>query len=91
MVLVYGVIYLNMPQIKTIKGKRAVVNSLKDKLKNRNISLLDISSSYNKEAEIAFCFLASNQKAKQQFLFKLERLLERDFGEFEFDIEYEDI
>jgi len=91
MVLVYGSIYISMPQVETIKGKRAVVNSLKDKLKSKNISLLDISSSYNKEAEVAFAFLVTDQKAKQRYILELERFLDRYFGEFEIEIDYEDI
>jgi len=91
MILCNCIIHLELPQIKSLKGRRAVTNSLKAKLKAFNVSVLDISGEYAKEADIAFVFLSSNAMSSAQYRDKIEQMIERNFGEFIFTLEYEEL
>ena len=89
MVILNAYIDMNLPFAQNLKGRRAVLNSIKEKLKKFNLSLLDISGEYPKEATIAIIFLAANETSVQQQIQKIEEVLERYFPEVEFDISYE--
>lgn len=54
------VIHLDLYDVTSLKGRRSVTNKLKEKLKTFNVSVMDISSEYPKEADIAFVFLSPN-------------------------------
>jgi len=64
---------------------------MKEKLKTFNISVLDISGEYAKEAEIAFVYLSPNMLRSVQYREKIEKMLEKNFSEYSFDLEYEEL
>jgi uncharacterized protein YlxP (DUF503 family) len=79
----------NLPYVNGLKGRRKIINSIKDRLRRQNLSTLDISGEYVKEAELAICFLAIDQKAISQKIQTIESILYRGSEEFEFEIDYE--
>ena len=91
MLLVHGVIHLDLPEVHSLKGRRAVLNSLKDRLKRRNLSLLDLSGEYVCEADLAFACLVHDAREAARCRESIERLLERHFPELEWMLEYEEL
>ncbi|ADV46754.1 DUF503 domain-containing protein [Nitratifractor salsuginis] len=91
MILAQAIIHLELPEVHTLKGRRSVINSLKDRLKAFNISVLDISGSYAKEADIALAWLAHDARQSAQIRQSVERVLERHFGEYLWDLEFEEL
>jgi uncharacterized protein YlxP (DUF503 family) len=91
MIICNCIIHLELPEIVSLKGRRAVTNSLKEKLKKFNVSVLDVSGEYAKEADIAFAYLSPNALTSAQYRDKIENMIQRNFSEFMFDIEYEEI
>lgn len=85
------ILHLELPEIHSLKGRRSVVNSLKEKLKVFNVSVLDVSGSYAKEADVAFVFLSPSSLEAAQYRNKIEQMIERNFGEFYFELEFEEI
>lgn len=83
-------IHLELFDVSSLKGRRSVVNSLKERLKRFNVSLLDISSEYPKEADIAFVFLSPDSLAAAQYREKIESHLHRQFPELDINMEYEE-
>jgi len=90
MILCNCLLHLELPHVSSLKGRRAVINSLKEKLKQFNLSVLDISGDYVKEADIAFVFLAPNAMKSAQYRDKIEKMLEQYFGEYLFELSYEE-
>lgn len=64
---------------------------MKEKLKVFNLSILDVSGEYVKEADIAFVFLSQSTLGAAQYRDKIGKMLERNFSEYHFDLEYEEI
>ena len=89
MVILNGYIDMKLPYASSLKGRRAVLNAIKERLKKFNLSQLDISGEYPKEASIAVIFLSPGEKEAVQQLQKIESLLESSFPEVEFEISYE--
>jgi len=83
MVIVNLIADFELPFVFSLKERRKI-NSIKDKLKKFNISILDISGEYPKEASIAICFLAHNEKQAGEIKRKIEDFLYRNFPEIEF-------
>ena len=80
---------LILPYAVSLKGRRKVVHSLKERLSKHNLSILDLSGEYVKEADIAIAFLALNQKAIAQKITTIEDIINRHFSEIEYTIDYE--
>ena len=91
MLLVHGLIHLDLPEAHSLKGRRAVVNSLKERLKKMNCSLLDISGSYAREADLAFAYLAPDAREAARYRESIERTIEHHFPELEWSLDYEEI
>ena len=89
MTIVNGYIDITLPYIESLKGRRAVLNAVKEKLKKFNLSQLDLSGAYPKEATIAIIFLAPDSVKAQQQIAKIESQLESVFPEVDFEISYE--
>ena len=53
--------------------------------------MLDVSGEYVREADIAFVFLSQNSLGSAQYREKIEKMLERNFSEYCFELEYEEI
>jgi len=84
MVIVNLTLDFELPFVFSLKERRKIINSIKDKLKKFNVSILDISGEYVKEASIAICFLAHNEKQAGEIKRKIEDFLYRNFPEIEF-------
>ena len=91
MVICSCIIHLELPYVESLKGRRSVTNSIKEKLKAFNLSVLDVSGEYAKEADIAFTFLSPNSLKAVQYREKIEKMLENNFSEYYFELEYEEI
>ncbi len=89
MIITNAIIEFELPFVEGLKGRRAVLNSLKEKLKRYNLSVLDISSEYPKEAALAVVFVSPDEKSALLYLQKIETLLYKNFPQFSFDIDYE--
>ncbi len=91
MKMVYMSILLDLPYAQSLKGRRSIVNSIIDKLKRKNLSVLDVSGSYTKEAEIAIAYLSPNSIESAKLRRDIEDLLESKSSEYIYDIVYEEI
>ena len=89
MVIVNLIIDFELPFVFSLKERRKITNSIKDKLKKFNVSILDISGEYPKEASIAIAFLSHNKKQAGEIKKKIEEFLFRSFPEIEFIFDYE--
>jgi len=89
MTLTYATLRLELPFVASKKGRRAIVNAIKDRIGTLNCSILDISGEYPKEAEIAIAFLSSNEQHAKQKIEKIETILETKFPEIEIELTYE--
>jgi uncharacterized protein YlxP (DUF503 family) len=76
--------------VTSLKGRRSVLNGVKERLKSYNVSLLDISGEYPKEAELALAFLSPDRASAARYRERIEALLERYFPQWPCDIEYEE-
>ncbi len=77
--------------VSSLKGRRAVTNSIKEKLKQFNLSVLDISSQYPREAVIAVTFLSPGRAEAAQYREKILSMLERNFPEWPYEMECEEL
>jgi uncharacterized protein YlxP (DUF503 family) len=84
MVIVNLIADFDLPFVFSLKERRKIINSIKDKLKKFNISLLDISGEYPKEASIAIVYAAHNVKQAMEIKRKIEDFLYKNFPEIEF-------
>jgi uncharacterized protein YlxP (DUF503 family) len=91
MIISNCILHIDLPYAHSLKGRRRVVNSMKEKLKAFNLSVLDVSGEYAKEADIAFVFLSQNALDAAQYRKKIEKMLERSFSEYHVELEYEEI
>ncbi|MEJ2501648.1 MAG: hypothetical protein P8Y65_11150 [Campylobacterales bacterium] len=55
-----------------------------------NVSVMDVSGEYPKEADIALVFLTPDSRSAAQYRDKIERMLERNFSEFHYELSYEE-
>ena len=89
MLIVHALLTLDLPYIHSLKGRRKILGSIKERLKNQNMAVADLSGEYPKEARIALCFFAKGQEDANNKIQKLEEQLQHHFPELEFDIQYE--
>ena len=79
----------DLPEVVSLKQRRTYIQSIKAKLKEFNVSVLDVSGSYAKEAVLAVVFLAHDQKGVAKFIHAIEGMLQRLFPEIEYELDYE--
>ncbi len=91
MIISNCILHIDLPYVHSLKGRRSVITSMKEKLKVFNLSILDVSGEYVKEADIAFVFLSQSTLGAAQYRDKIGKMLERNFSEYHFDLEYEEI
>ncbi len=89
MLIVYATITLQLPYISSLKGRRKILNSIKDRLKHQNIAIADLSGEYAKEATLALLFFAANENIANNKITKIDNLLANSFSDIEYEIEYE--
>lgn len=79
----------DLPEVHSLKGRRSLLNSLKERLKLFNVSLLDISGDYPKEAEIALAFLSHDDASAAHYKEAILQMLESRFPHLECEIDEE--
>ena len=89
MILAYIQIRIDLPYVHSLKGRRRVLNSIKERLKKGNLSIMDISGEYAKEADIAIALLTHNNRDLHKKIEFIESILDRFIGEIEYSLEYE--
>lgn len=89
MLVVHALLHLELPYIHSLKGRRAIIASIKDRLKRFNMAVADLSGEYPKEALIALLFFATDRDEIERKISKIEEILARFGGEIEYDIEYQ--
>ena len=89
MLIANALLELTLPHVTSLKGRRKIVASIKERLRHKNLSLLDISGEYPKEATIAICFLAPNEPEALKKLQSIERSIERHWPEIPYSLTYE--
>ena len=89
MVIANVLIRIDLPHVQSLKGRRGVLNSVKDRLKKLNVSVLDLSSEYAKEAELAVVYAAANERLAAQVFQSIENILEQRFPELQCETELE--
>ena len=82
-------ITIDLPYVQTLKGRRKILNSIKDRLSKHNLSIVDISGEYSKEAQLAILFWALKESDIQKKIQNIEKILDRYFSDNEYDINYE--
>ncbi|MEJ2469221.1 MAG: DUF503 domain-containing protein [Campylobacterales bacterium] len=90
MIICHCDLHFELPHAHSLKGRRSVTNSVKEKLKSFNVSVMDVSGEYPKEADIALVFLTPDSRSAAQYRDKIERMLERNFSEFHYELSYEE-
>lgn len=91
MVITSCLLHLDLYDVESLKGRRRVINRVKDTLKQYNLSVIDISGDYAKEADIAFVFLSHHTLDASKYREKLELLLENLIPEYSVELEYEEL
>jgi len=91
MLICHCTLHLELPDARSLKGRRSVTNGVKERLKAFNVSVMDLSGAYPKEADIAFVFLSPDARSAAQYRDTIEQMLERHFSELHYDLDYEEI
>jgi hypothetical protein len=73
-----------LPFVFSLKERRSILNSIKNKLKKFNVSVLDVSGEYPKEASLVIVFAAHNEKQAAEIQKKIEDFLYKNYPEIEF-------
>jgi len=89
MVIANVLIRIDLPYVESLKGRRSVLNRIKDSLKKLNVSVLDVSSEYAKEAELAVVYVSANERLCAQVFQTIETILEQRFPELQCELELE--
>ncbi len=89
MVIINMIADFELPFVFSLKDRRKIINSIKAKLKKFNVSILDISGEYPKEASIAVVFAAHNEKLAAEIQREIEEYLYKNFPEIEFYFDVE--
>lgn len=76
-------IHIELFEANGLKYRRKITNSIKDRLKKSNISILDNSTEYAKEIELAVIYLSANTDIKEKTKKSINDILEK--GSFEYD------
>jgi len=89
MVIVNLITDFELPFVFSLKERRKVLNSIKEKLKKFNVSVLDLSDEYPKEATVAIVYAAHNEKQAGEIRRSIEEFLFKNFPEIEFFFDIE--
>lgn len=89
MTLIYADLTIDLPYVTSKKGRRAVLQGIKERLHRMNCSVLDASGEYPKEARIALAFLAPDDQSARQKLESIERMLEEHYPDLAVEVRYD--
>ena len=82
-------IHIDLEFVDSLKGRRKIINSIKDRLKTKNLSILDISAEYAKEIDLALSFLSIDEGSGKRKLQNIQNLLDDLYPELNLQIDYE--
>ncbi len=82
-------IEFSLPGVEGLKGRRKVLNSLKESLKRMNLSVIDISGEYPREAAIGVALAAHTELMAEERTREIERFLASRFPEYDFETSIE--
>ncbi len=91
MIICNCAVHLDLYDVSSLKGRRSVLNKLKEKLKSFNVSVMDISGEYPKEGDVAFVFLAPSRLEAARYREKIENALLTLFPEYPLELDYEEL
>lgn len=89
MTLIYADLTIDLPFVTSKKGRRAVLQGIKERLHRMNCSVLDISGEYPKEAQIALAFLSTDDQSATQKIESIERMLEEHYPDLAVALRYD--
>ena len=89
MILIYADLTIDLPHVTSKKGRRAILNSLKERLGRMNASVLDLSGEYPKEARLALAFLALTEADGRDRIMAVERWISNRYPDLCFDLDFE--
>lgn len=89
MIITNCILHLDLPHVVSLKGRRSITNRIKDRLGHYNVSVLDVSGEYPKEADIAFVFISPDAMSSAQYRQSIESMLHSKFPELMPEVEYE--
>ncbi len=79
----------SLPEVCGLKERRKYLSSIKERLKNFNLSILDISKEYPREGELALGFLALSEVDIQKKVQNIEEMLQKRYPEIEYELDIE--
>jgi uncharacterized protein YlxP (DUF503 family) len=82
-------IEIELPFVNGLKERRKYLNSIKERLKRYNLSILDISKEHPKEAEFAVSFLAFTQEEANSKVNSIDKIFQTYYPELTIDIDIE--
>ena len=91
MIICNCALHLDLYDVASLKGRRSVLNRLKEKLKTFNVSVMDISPEYPKEGEVAFVFLSPDRLEAARYREKIENALIALFPEYTIELDHEEL
>ena len=91
MIICSCMLHLDLFDAHSLKGRRSIVNKLKERLKTFNVSVMDISGEYSKEADIAFVFLSPDSLEAARYREKIEKALLKWFPEYAVELDFEEL
>ena len=82
MVIASGTWDLNLPGCSSLKEKRSIIRSLKDRLRNKfNVSVAETAfQDVHKRAQLSIALVASDGRYAESVLDKLDSFVERNGG-----------
>ncbi len=89
MLIVHLYITFDLPYVHSLKGRRKILASIKERLKNKNMAVVDVSGEYPKEGALEVCFFAASQNDAKNKIESLQNLLQERFSDIEYNIDYE--
>jgi len=89
MVIVNLIADFDLPFVFSLKERRKILNSIKQKLKKFNVSVLDLSGEYPKTASLAIVYASANTQKAYEIKTTIEEYLFRHFPEIEFIFDVE--
>ena len=82
-------IHIDLEFVDSLKGRRKIINSIKDRLKTKNLSILDISAEYAKEIDLVLSFLSIDERSGKIKLQNIQNFLDDLYPELNLQIDYE--
>lgn len=89
MVVLTVTVHFDFPEVFGLKGRRKILKSIQDRLKNRNYSTIDLSGEYPKEGVLGLASVCLSQQLAHQKLISLQEFLDHQAHEYDYQIDSE--